>query len=94
MKQEIITIYFVLKRSQISIWSARLPSLCPDASWYKKLLTLINYASREPGEQVVSPAAEITCVPRADNDEFLLLGTDGVWDVLSNQVQTVALAGG
>lgn len=42
---------------------------------------------REPGEQVVSPAAEVTCQRRTEEDEFLILGTDGVWDVLSNQVR-------
>lgn len=45
------------------------------------------FLCREPGEQVVSPAADVTCVRRSEEDEFLILGTDGVWDVLSNQVR-------
>ncbi|CAM9676769.1 unnamed protein product, partial [Scytosiphon promiscuus] len=43
-----------------------------------------NYHSSQ-SEQVVSPEAEVVCVPRSSGDEFLILGTDGVWDVLSNQ---------
>ncbi|CBJ26678.1 protein phosphatase 2C-like [Ectocarpus siliculosus] len=43
-----------------------------------------NY-NADQSEQVVSPAAEVVCVRRALGDEFLILGTDGVWDVLSNQ---------
>lgn len=44
---------------------------------------------RDQSEQVVSPAAEVVCVRRALGDEFLILGTDGVWDVLSNQVRSL-----
>eukprot|EP00904_Undaria_pinnatifida_P010756 jgi/Undpi1/6810/HiC_scaffold_21.g09286.m1 len=39
----------------------------------------------EAGEQIISPAADVTCIRRSPQDEFLILGTDGVWDVLSNQ---------
>lgn len=35
----------------------------------------------------MSPSADVTCVKRSHDDEFLVLGTDGVWDVLSNQVR-------
>lgn len=33
----------------------------------------------------MSPAADVVCVRRSAEDEFLILATDGVWDVLSNQ---------
>lgn len=27
------------------------------------------------------------CVKRSEDDDFLILGTDGVWDVMENQVR-------
>lgn len=37
-------------------------------------------------EQLVSPEAEITVIPRdSENDEFLLLACDGIYDVMSNE---------
>nr|CAG4641591.1 EOG090X03VW [Eurycercus lamellatus] len=37
-------------------------------------------------EQLVSPEPEITVVPRkADEDEFLVLACDGIWDVMTNE---------
>lgn len=40
-----------------------------------------------PCEQLVSPEPEITVQNRADNDEFLVLACDGVWDVMTNEVR-------
>lgn len=39
-----------------------------------------------PTEQLVSPAPEIFVVPRnSEEDEFLVLACDGIWDVMSNE---------
>ena len=35
-------------------------------------------------EQLVSPEPEVSCLKRENNDEFLLLACDGVWDVMTN----------
>jgi len=41
---------------------------------------------RGPTEQLVSPAPEIFVEPRRpDEDEFLVLACDGIWDVMSNE---------
>ncbi|XP_019618557.1 PREDICTED: protein phosphatase 1B-like [Branchiostoma belcheri] len=37
-----------------------------------------------PCEQLVSPEPEITVQERTDNDEFVVLACDGIWDVMSN----------
>jgi serine/threonine protein phosphatase PrpC len=38
-----------------------------------------------PEDQMVSPILECTTLPRDDtNDKFLVLASDGIWDVLSN----------
>ncbi|WP_411027536.1 hypothetical protein, partial [Salmonella sp. s54925] len=36
-------------------------------------------------EQLVSPEPEVSCLRRQNDDEFLLLACDGVWDVMSNE---------
>ena len=38
-----------------------------------------------PTEQLVSPEPDVSCLERENNDEFLLLACDGVWDVMSNE---------
>ena len=35
-------------------------------------------------EQLVSPEPEVSCLRRENDDEFLLLACDGVWDVMTN----------
>lgn len=40
----------------------------------------------DPSEQLVSPEPEISVVPRRDDeDEFIVIGCDGIWDVMSNE---------
>lgn len=31
------------------------------------------------------PEPEVTIIDRSPDDEFLILGTDGLWDVIDNQ---------
>ncbi|KAJ8418457.1 hypothetical protein AAFF_G00141660 [Aldrovandia affinis] len=38
-----------------------------------------------PTEQLVSPEPEVFEIPRADEDEFVVLACDGIWDVMSNE---------
>ncbi|XP_049640216.1 protein phosphatase 1B isoform X1 [Suncus etruscus] len=38
-----------------------------------------------PTEQLVSPEPEVFDVVRADDDEFIILACDGIWDVMSNE---------
>lgn len=33
----------------------------------------------------IMPEPEVTIVDRSPEDEFLILGTDGLWDVIENQ---------
>lgn len=70
-------------------FSTRLVSCGMDAPTLHDLATysmLLLPRFSEPGEQVVSPAPDVTCVRRSHDDEFLILGTDGIWDVMDNQV--------
>ncbi|CBN76844.1 conserved unknown protein [Ectocarpus siliculosus] len=57
--------------------------------------------SRLPEEQMVSPVPELYTRRRDPQDEFLILATDGVWDVMDNpgivsflQIQAACLARG
>ncbi|XP_061086356.1 protein phosphatase 1B-like isoform X2 [Conger conger] len=38
-----------------------------------------------PTEQLVSPEPEVFEIPRAPEDEFVVLACDGIWDVMSNE---------
>jgi protein phosphatase 1B len=44
-----------------------------------------NVQGKGPCEQLVSPEPEISVMERTDNDEFLILACDGIWDVMSNE---------
>lgn len=43
-----------------------------------------NVESKGPTEQLVSPDPEITVVERDDNDQFIILACDGIFDVSTN----------
>src|SRR5262249_28054976 len=36
-------------------------------------------------QSVLIPTPDITITPMAPNDQFILIGSDGLWDVLTNQ---------
>lgn len=38
-----------------------------------------------PTEQLVSPEPEVYEIVRADDDEFIILACDGIWDVMTNE---------
>ncbi|XP_033859188.2 protein phosphatase 1B-like isoform X2 [Acipenser ruthenus] len=38
-----------------------------------------------PTEQLVSPEPEVYEIPRCEEDEFVVLACDGIWDVMSNE---------
>ncbi|KAL4641194.1 protein phosphatase 1B isoform X1 [Arapaima gigas] len=38
-----------------------------------------------PTEQLVSPEPEVFEIPRSQEDEFVVLACDGIWDVMSNE---------
>jgi len=44
-----------------------------------------NVSGRGPCEQLVSPEPEVTVEIRRDEDEFIALACDSVWDVMSNE---------
>lgn len=43
-----------------------------------------NVEGRGPCEQLVSPEPEVSVRDRSEQDEFLVLACDGIWDVMSN----------
>ena len=43
-----------------------------------------NVQGKGPCEQLVSPEPEIFAETRSDQDEFIVLACDGVWDVMTN----------
>ncbi|XP_071497899.1 protein phosphatase 1B-like isoform X1 [Diadema antillarum] len=44
-----------------------------------------NNRDKLPTEQLVSPEPEVTIIDRTDEDEFIILACDGVWDVMTNE---------
>jgi protein phosphatase 1B len=40
---------------------------------------------RGPTEQLVSPEPDVYVLDRSENDEFLILACDGIWDVISSR---------
>ncbi|XP_063840100.1 protein phosphatase 1B-like isoform X4 [Scylla paramamosain] len=44
-----------------------------------------NVEGKGPCEQLVSPEPEIYVERRQDDDEFLVLACDGIWDVMTNE---------
>lgn len=44
-----------------------------------------NVTGLLPTEQLVSAEPDLTIIDRTDEDEFLILACDGVWDVMSNE---------
>ncbi|CAH1791067.1 unnamed protein product [Owenia fusiformis] len=43
-----------------------------------------NVEGKSPVEQLVSPEPEINIIARTDQDEFVVLACDGIWDVMTN----------
>jgi protein phosphatase 1G len=46
---------------------------------YKKNPSLL------PEDQIISSTPDVLCIDRCSEDEFIVLGCDGVWDVMSNE---------
>lgn len=44
-----------------------------------------NVSGLPATEQLVSAEPDLSVIERSDNDEFLILACDGVWDVMSNE---------
>lgn len=57
--------------------------------WYStshRINQLTFFVLTGPTEQLVSPAPEIYVEPRKpDEDQFLVLACDGIWDVMTNE---------
>ena len=49
-------------------------------------------AKLPPAQQLVSPEPEVDILERCEEDQFVLLACDGVWDVLENE-EAVELIG-
>lgn len=57
---------------------------CPPVLIYS--IERLSFQSHDlgPCDQLVSPEPEITVCERNDEDEFLILACDGIWDVMAN----------
>lgn len=44
-----------------------------------------NVSGLSPTEQLVSAEPDLTIIDRSEDDEFVILACDGVWDVMSNE---------
>eukprot|EP00536_Pseudo-nitzschia_multiseries_P002763 jgi/Psemu1/184321/e_gw1.38.188.1 len=71
---------------------ARIRSMGEDVQWdpYGEIYRVKDLSlSRAIGDRfakpVVSSEAEIDCMPVEDDDEFFLLASDGLWDVMTSQ---------
>jgi len=71
---------------------ARIRSMGEDVQWdpYGEIYRVKDLSlSRAIGDRfakpIVSSEAEIGCVPLEDDDEFFLLASDGLWDVMTSQ---------
>lgn len=42
-------------------------------------------AELKPEDQIITSTPDIVRMPRSQDDEFIVIGCDGVWDVLSNE---------
>merc|ERR1712080_659536 len=58
------------------------------AHWVSRALGDYDYknvSGLPPTEQLVSAEPDLSVMDRSDEDEFLILACDGVWDVMTNE---------